>query len=59
MRLSYWIYFENPGEKDKLKKIMNESYDDFKKNQIIQDEFGVDLLTASRIIDTYNKSIKK
>ena len=59
MRLTFWIYFDNPGEKEKLKKIMDEPYDDFEKNRLIQEEFGVDLLTASRVIDTYYKSIKK
>ena len=24
MRLTFWIYFDNPGEKEKLKKIMDE-----------------------------------
>ena len=55
MRLTFWIYFDNPGEKEKLKKIMDEPYDDFEKNRLIQEEFGVDLLTASRVIDTYYK----
>lgn len=59
MRLTFWIYFDKPGEKEKLKKIMDEPYDDFEKNRLIQEEFGVDLLTASRVIDTYYKSIKK
>ena len=59
MRLTFWIYFDNPGEKEKLKKIMDEPYYDFEKNRLIQEEFGVDLLTASRVIDTYYKSIKK
>ena len=59
MRLTFWIYFDNPGEKEKLKKIMDEPYDDFEKNRLIQEEFGVDLLTASRVIDTYYNSIKK
>ena len=58
MRLTFWIYFDNPGEKEKLKKIMDEPCDDFEKNRLIQEEFGVDLLTASRVIDTYYKSIK-
>ena len=59
MRLTFWIYFDNPGEKEKLNKIMDEPYYDFEKNRLIQEEFGVDLLTASRVIDTYYKSIKK
>jgi hypothetical protein len=59
MRLTFWIYFDNHGEKEKLKKIMDEPCDDFEKNRLIQEEFGVDLLTASRVIDTYYKSIKK
>lgn len=59
MRLSYWIYYENPGEKEKLKQIMNESFNDFKKNEMIQEAFNVDMLTANRIIETYNKFIKK
>lgn len=59
MRLSYWIYYENPGEKQELKKIMEESFNDFKKNELIQEKFNVDMLTANRIIETYNKFIKK
>lgn len=39
MRLTFWIYFDNPGEKEKLKKIMDEPYDDFEKNRLIQEEF--------------------
>lgn len=59
MRLSYWIYFENPDEKEELKKIMEESFNDFKKNEMIQEKFNVDMLTANRVIETYNKFIKK
>lgn len=59
MRLTFWIYFDTPGEKEMLKKIMDEPCDDFEKNSLIQEKFGVDLLTASRVIDTYYKSIKK
>ena len=38
---------------------MDEPCDDFEKNRLIQEEFGVDLLTASRVIDTYYKDVYK
>ena len=50
MRLTFWIYFDNPGEKEKLKKIMDEPYDDFEKNRLIQEEFGVDLLQQVELL---------
>lgn len=58
MRIENWIYFENPGEKEKLRQIMNEN-DSFNAITIIQQEFDMDLLTASKVVETYNKNIRK
>lgn len=59
MRLSYWIYFDKPGEKAKLKQIMDNNYEEYKQLEAIQKEFDVDMLTASKVIQTYNSMIKK
>ena len=59
MRLGYWIYFEKPGEKQKLCQIMNDNFEEYKQLEAIQKEFNLDILTASRVIETYNSSIKK
>ena len=45
MRLTFWIYFDNPGEKEKLKKIMDEPYDDFEKSLELIYLQQVELLT--------------
>ena len=58
MRIENWIYFENSGEKEKLRQIMNEN-DSFNAITIIQQEFDMDLLTASKVVETYNKNIRK
>jgi len=59
MRLGYWIYFEKPGEKQKLIQIMNDNFEEYKQLEMIQKEFNLDMLTASRVIETYNKEIRK
>ena len=59
MRLGYWIYFEKPGEKQRLIQIMRDNAEEYKQLEIIQKEFNLDMLTASRIIETYNSAIKK
>ena len=59
MRLGYWIYFEKPGEEQKLCQIMNDNFEEYKQLEALQKEFNLDILTASRVIETYNSSIKK
>lgn len=59
MRLGYWIYFEKPGEKQRLIQIMRDNAEEYKQLEMIQKEFNLDMLTASRIIETYNSAIKK
>lgn len=59
MRLGYWIYFEKPGEKKRLIQIMNDNFEEYKQLEMIQKEFNLDMLTASRVIETYNKEIRK
>ena len=58
MELSYWIYFK-PGEKDKLKKIIDENPNPLMANIAIQEEFGVSLTDAEKIIEVYNNKINK
>lgn len=58
MKLEHWIYFEK-GEKAKLQEIMSSYTEEFHQLELIQKEFNVDVLTASRVIDVYNKKIKK
>lgn len=59
MKLVHWIYFDKPGEKAKLKQIMDNNFEEYKQLEAIQKEFEVDMLTASRVIETYNNMIKK
>lgn len=58
MELSYWIYFK-PGEKDKLKQIIDENPSPLMANIAIQEEFGVSLTEAEKIIEVYNNKINK
>lgn len=58
MELSYWIYFK-PGEKDKLKQIIDENPNPLMANITIQEEFGVSLIEAEKIIEVYNNKINK
>lgn len=58
MKLEYWIYFE-PGEKEKLIDIMQRENNILSANIAIQEEFNVSMTDAAKIIDTYNKRIKK
>lgn len=58
MELSYWIYFK-PGEKDKLKQIIDENPNPLLANMAIQEEFGVTLTEAEKIIEIYNNKINK
>lgn len=58
MKLEYWIYFE-PGEKEKLIDIMQRENNILTANIAIQEEFNVSMTDAAKIIDTYNKRIKK
>lgn len=58
MELSYWIYFK-PGEKDKLKQIIDENTNPLMANIAIQEEFGVSLTEAEKIIEVYNNKINK
>ena len=58
MELSYWIYF-NPGEIDKLKQIIDENPNPLMANIAIQEEFGVSLTEAEKIIEVYNNKINK
>ena len=59
MKLSYWIYFEKPNEKEQLKEIMENNKEEYQQIQKIMEVFGADMLTASRVIQIYNKHIKK
>ena len=59
MKLSYWIYFEKPNEKEQLKEIMENNNEEYQQIQKIMEVFGVDMLTASRVIQIYNEHIKK
>lgn len=59
MKLSYWIYFEKPNEKEQLKEIMENNNEEYQQIQKIMEVFGADMLTASRVIQIYNKHIKK
>lgn len=59
MKLSYWIYFEKPNEKEQLKEIMENNNEEYQQIQKIMEVFGTDMLTASRVIQIYNKHIKK
>lgn len=58
MELSYWIYFK-PGEKDKLKQIIEDNPNPLMANMAIQEEFGVSLTEAEKIIEVYNNKINK
>lgn len=58
MELSYWIYFKQ-GEKDKLKQIIDENPNPLMANIAIQEEFGVSLTEAEKIIEVYNNKINK
>lgn len=58
MELSYWIYFKT-GEKDKLKQIIDENPNPLMANIAIQEEFGVSLTEAEKIIEVYNNKINK
>nr|DAH77720.1 MAG TPA: hypothetical protein [Caudoviricetes sp.] len=58
MELSYWIYFK-PGEKDKLKQIIEDNPNPLMANMAIQEEFGVSLTDAEKIIEVYNNKINK
>lgn len=58
MKLEYWIYFE-PGEKERLIDIMQRENNILTANIAIQEEFNVSMTDAAKIIDTYNKRIKK
>lgn len=58
MELSYWIYFK-PGEKDKLKQIIEDNPNPLMANIAIQEEFGVSLTEAEKIIEVYNNKINK
>lgn len=59
MKLSYWIYFEEPGEKERLKEIMENYKESYEQLQKIAEEFNVDMTVASRVIQIYNEHIKK
>ena len=59
MKLSYWIYFEKPNEKEQLKEIMENNNEEYQQIQKIMEVFGADMLTDSRVIQIYNKHIKK
>ena len=59
MKLSYWIYFEKPNEKEQLKEIMENNNEEYQQIQKIMEVFEVDMLTASRVIQIYNKKKKK
>ena len=59
MKLSYWIYFEKPNEKEQLKEIMENNNEEYQQIQKIMEVFGVDMLTTLRVIQIYNKHIKK
>lgn len=58
MELSYWIYFQ-PGEKDKLREIMEQNSDLLLANLAIQEEFGLSLTEAEKVIEIYNSKINK
>ena len=58
MELSYWIYFK-PGEKDKLRQIIKDNPNPLMANMAIQEEFGVSLTEAEKIIEVYNNKINK
>ena len=59
MKLSYWIYFEKPNEKEQLKEIMENNNEEYQQIQKTMEVCGADMLTASRVIQIYNKHIKK
>lgn len=59
MKLSYWIYFDSPGEKKQLAEIINSNTDEITINLKLQEAFNIDVLTAQRVIETYKKHIKK
>ena len=51
MELSYWIYFK-PGEKDKLKQIIDENPNPLMANIAIQEEFGDHMTIVCYDMDT-------
>lgn len=59
MKLSYWIYFEEPSEKERLKEIMENCKESYEQLQKITEKFNVDVAVASRVIQIYNEHIKK
>ena len=40
MKLSYWIYFEKPNEKEQLKEIMENNKEEYQQIQKIMEVFG-------------------
>lgn len=58
MKLTQWIFFENPGEKDKLKVIMETTEESSLPLRIMK-EFNVDIYTATQVIKIYNNNIRK
>ena len=60
MKLIQWINFESEGEKQKLVNIMENNTSDIKSNLKIQEEFGLDLRDAQKVIEIYkSRKIKK
>lgn len=59
MKVEAWIRFENPGEKDKLKEIMEKEDNKLMQNLQIQETFNLSMIDASTVIEMYNTRIKK
>jgi hypothetical protein len=58
MTVEAWIHFEE-GEKEQLKQLMDKNPDKIMANLAIQETFGLDLVDANTVIETYYKRIKK
>ena len=59
MRVEAWVHFDKPGEKEELIQIMESSSNEFDANMKLQDHFGLSLMDANTVIETYKTRIKK
>lgn len=59
MKIEAWVHFDEPGEKEELIKIMNESQNEIEANMKLQERFNLNLMDANTVIETYKKRIKK
>lgn len=59
MKVEAWIHFEKPGEKEKLKEIVESSSSNILATKAVQEEFGLSLIDSNTVIEMYNKRIRK